>query len=139
MRDLQQYFRPGSAEEAVRIKREYGARAVYLGGASDLLVHRPRAVEAAIDIRRAGIAFVGQGTEEYVIGGGALLRDVEASLGSLAGGMFGHAIRETAPWLIRNAATLAGNVANASPAADGIPALLALDATLRLMGDGQED
>ncbi|WP_291633633.1 FAD binding domain-containing protein [Clostridium sp.] len=39
---------------------------------------------------------------------------------------------------IRNVATLAGNVANAAPAADSIPALIALDAKIKIInGKGQ--
>jgi carbon-monoxide dehydrogenase medium subunit len=52
--------------------------------------------------------------------------------------MLRSAIRETAPWLIRNAATVAGNIANASPAADSVPALMALDAQLVLLGPEEE-
>lgn len=138
MRDLKEYFRPRTADDAVDIKRQYGGRAVYLAGASDLLVHRPAGVEAAIDIRHAGISYVRSESDHYAIGGAALLRDVEREVGSLAGGMFGIAMSETAPWLIRNSATLAGNLANASPAADGMPALLALDAQLVLLDGTQE-
>jgi carbon-monoxide dehydrogenase medium subunit len=138
MRELREYFRPRSAEEAVDIKKRYGPQAVYLGGGSDLLVHRPRHVEAAIDIRHAGIGYVRQEDDAWVIGGGALLRNVEREAGHVAGGMLGAAVRDTAPWLIRNAATLAGNIANASPAADSVPALLALDAELVLL-DSQDE
>jgi CO/xanthine dehydrogenase FAD-binding subunit len=42
------------------------------------------------------------------------------------------AARQVGGWQIQNAGTLVGNVCNASPAADGIPALLALDATVEL-------
>src|SRR5262245_8478087 len=35
---------------------------------------------------------------------------------------------------IQNAGTLAGNICNASPAADGVPALLALDAEVEIAG-----
>ncbi len=136
MRELREYFRPSSPEEAVAIKRQHGERAVYLGGGSDLMVLKPRGVEVAIDIRHAGMGYVRQEEDAFVIGGGALLRDVERSLGPVAGGMLVAASRDTAPWLIRNAATLAGNIANASPAADSVPALLALDAELELMNGG---
>ncbi len=41
-------------------------------------------------------------------------------------------------WQIQNRATLGGNIANASPAGDSLPVLLALDAELTLAGaDGQ--
>lgn len=113
----------------------YGTRARYLAGGSDLLVHKPASVEVAVDIRHAGIGAVREEDGGFVLGGAALLRDVDRVAGGAAGGMFGLAVRNTAPWLIRNAATLAGNVANASPAADGIPALLALDAELVLLGE----
>lgn len=138
MRELREYFRPHSAEEAVEIKCHHGTRGVYWGGGSDLLVHKSRAVEVAIDTRHAGIGYVREEGDAYVIGGAALLRDVEHDLGHVANGMLGKAIRETAPWLIRNAATLAGNIANASPAADSLPALLVLDANLLLL-DGQQE
>jgi carbon-monoxide dehydrogenase medium subunit len=138
MRDLRDYHRPRTAEEAVEIKQRYGPRAVYLGGGSDLLVHRPRGVEAAVDIRRCGIDYVREESDWYVIGGGALLRDAERALANVARGMLRNALRQTAPWLIRNAATVAGNIANASPAADSVPALLALDAELVLLGDDEE-
>src|SRR4029079_12030657 len=42
------------------------------------------------------------------------------------------AAREVGGVQIQNAGTVAGNVCNASPAADGMPALLALDAEVEL-------
>ena len=42
------------------------------------------------------------------------------------------AAREVGGRQVQNAATLAGNLCNASPAADGVPALLALDAAVEL-------
>ena len=138
MRNLKEYCRPSSVDEAVRLKRELGHRAVYLGGGTDLLVHRPPTVERAIDVRHAGINFAGKNGDWYVIGGGALLRDAEEAMLDVCGGMLRRALRETAPWLIRNAATVAGNIANASPAADGVPALMVLDAQLCLAADEPE-
>jgi len=44
------------------------------------------------------------------------------------------AAREIGGVQIQNAGTLAGNLCNASPAADGVPALLALDAEVELAG-----
>ena len=46
------------------------------------------------------------------------------------------AVRQVGGPQIQNAGTLAGNLCTASPAADGIPALLALDAQVQLAGDG---
>jgi carbon-monoxide dehydrogenase medium subunit len=132
VKNLKEYCRPSSVDEAVRLKRELCDRAVYLGGGTDLLVHRPPTVERAIDIRHAGINFAGKSGDWYVIGGGALLRDAEEAMKDVCGGMLRRALRETAPWLIRNAATVSGNIANASPAADSIPALMVLDAQLCL-------
>src|SRR5579883_788308 len=46
------------------------------------------------------------------------------------------AAREVGGVQIQNAGTVAGNLCNASPAADGIPALLALDAAVELTAKG---
>lgn len=50
--------------------------------------------------------------------------------------MLAVAARETGAWAIQNRGTLGGNIANASPAADSPPALLAYDAELVLVGSG---
>ncbi len=46
--------------------------------------------------------------------------------------------REVGGLQIQNCGTVAGNLCNASPAADGVPALLALDAGLELAADGRK-
>jgi CO/xanthine dehydrogenase FAD-binding subunit len=56
---------------------------------------------------------------------------IEAGLPALFDGLVAAA-RQVGGVQIQNAGTLVGNVCNASPAADGIPALLALDAEVEL-------
>lgn len=56
---------------------------------------------------------------------------IETPLPSLFDGLRAAA-RQVGGWQIQNAGTLAGNVCTASPAGDGIPALLALDAAVEL-------
>lgn len=56
---------------------------------------------------------------------------VEAELPALFDGLK-QAGREVGGRQIQNAGTLAGNLCNASPAADGVPALLALDAEIEI-------
>ena len=60
---------------------------------------------------------------------------IEAGLPPLFDGLRAAA-RQVGGWQIQNAGTLAGNVCTASPAADGIPALLALDAAVALDSAG---
>jgi CO/xanthine dehydrogenase FAD-binding subunit len=57
----------------------------------------------------------------------------EADLPPLFDGLK-QAAREVGGRQIQNAGTLAGNLCNASPAADGVPCLLALDAEIELAG-----
>jgi len=138
VRNLREYYRPKTGEEAFGLKQQMNGRGAYLGGGTDLMVHRPQDIEAVIDLRHADIGQCEVVDGAYVVGGGVSLRQAEEFLAPVAGGMLREAVRETAPWLIRNAATLAGNVANASPAADSVPALAVLDAELMLLGTEKE-
>lgn len=58
---------------------------------------------------------------------------MEAELPPLFDGLK-QAAREVGGRQIQNAGTLAGNICNASPAADGVPPLLALDAEVEIAG-----
>ena len=78
-------------------------------------------------IRHAGDAIeIGAATTFTAIGSSATIRE---ALPILAG-----AARVVGGWQIQNRATIGGNIANASPAGDSLPVLLALDATVVITG-----
>jgi probable selenate reductase FAD-binding subunit len=135
---IQEYVRAGSIEEALALKAQLGEKAFFLAGGTDVLVFTPPDATTAIDITRLGLDGVRRENGAVLIGATAILRDVERhpEITTIADGALVEAIRETGPWLIRNAGTLAGNLCNASPSADSVPMLLALDATVTL-SDGR--
>lgn len=68
------------------------------------------------------------------IGAGATWDDVARASLPLAFDALGAAARTIGSIQIQNAATLVGNLCNASPAADGVPPLLVLDAGVEIAG-----
>lgn len=135
---IREYVRPASVEEAVAVKAALGTSAFYLAGGTDAVLSRPPGATTAIDIMRLGMDGVETSDGKIVVGATTILRDVERhpAVAAVAGGALSEAIRDTGPWLIRNAATLAGNVGNASPSADSVPMLLALDTEI-VLSDGR--
>jgi xanthine dehydrogenase small subunit len=116
--------------------------AVVMAGGTDLMVqvnqrHQRFAalvsLEAVPELRRFEVD-----DQQIVIGAGVTLSDIEARVAPSAGGvaaelsMLHQVLRLFSSRLIRNRATLGGNLGTASPIGDGAPALLALDATLTL-------
>lgn len=89
--------------------------------------------DAILDITAlAGLRGVREEAAAYRIGALTTWSEVlTAPLPSAFDGLK-RAAREIGGRQIQNAATLAGNICNASPAADGIPALLALEAEVEL-------
>ena len=127
------YFRPKSLQDALNVLAD--TRATILAGGTDVfpaLGDRPLSgpvldISGLPEIK--GIQF----TAEHVVFG-ARTTWTEVLAASLPRGFDGlkAAAREVGSVQIQNAATIAGNLCNASPAADGVAALLALDAELVL-------
>jgi CO/xanthine dehydrogenase FAD-binding subunit len=127
------YFRPNSLQDALTVLAD--TRATILAGGTDVfpsLGDRPLSgpvldISGLAEIR--GIQF----TAEHVVFG-ARTTWSELLAAPLPRGFDGlkAAAREVGSVQIQNAATIAGNLCNASPAADGVAALLALDAELFL-------
>jgi CO/xanthine dehydrogenase FAD-binding subunit len=136
------YARPTSLAEAVALLEAHGPDARVLAGGTDLIV-RLRDGSAApavvIDVKR--IAELRPGIREVdgrvVIGATTVMTDVAADL--LVRRHF-PALAEAAAVVgsvqIRNRATLAGNICNASPAADTAPPLLVHGASVVVEGPG---
>jgi carbon-monoxide dehydrogenase medium subunit len=85
-----------------------------------------------IDITHAGLSYIRKAGGTLAIGATTTMTELEESriIRGLAGGILARAAAACGSVQIRNVATLGGNLANGSPAADVAPVLLALDATL---------
>ncbi len=137
--DMPGYARPADLAEALRLLGADGA--VALAGATDLGVEtnlrasRPDLLVAIDHLPELRVLTRG---EEYVEIGAALsLTEIERRLDG-AVPLLDEVFPQFASRLIRNGATIGGNVGTASPIGDLPPALLALDASVVLVSaDGQ--
>lgn len=135
------YARAASVDEAVQLLREGGSTARVLAGGTDVIVQvreRRRQVDLFVDIKHIaevmGIAYdsdgltVGAATPLYRIYGDG---DVQRHYPALAAAA--HVIGGTA---IQGRASLGGNLANSSPAADATPAMMVLSGVANIAGPG---
>lgn len=135
---LTAYYRPRSLSEAVDALRSSGGQ--ILAGGTDFypaLGDRPVRT-AVVDITAVPeIQTIETLPSEIRIGGGVTWTQVLATKLPRAFDALKLAAREVGSVQIQNRGTVAGNLCNASPAADGIPPLLALDAEVELVSSNR--
>ena len=126
------YLRPASLEEALTRRAE---GALVLAGATDLL---PAAGEAGltgsfVDVSRLEpLRGISRSGGAFRIGGATTWSEIANADLPPAFDALKAAAREVGAIQIQTRGTVAGNLCNASPAADGVPPLLALDAEVEL-------
>lgn len=131
------YHQPTSLEEALQLLRQYAGQARIVSGGTDVMVELERSVKPTgilIDVTRlAELRYVRVEDGIVRIGGIATHNDVLASPECIRVGLpIAQASIEVGAPQIRTRATVAGNLATASPANDTIAALMALGAELTL-------
>lgn len=138
------YYEPTTLEDCLSLLSELGGNAKLLAGGTDLLVRMKRQVDRPLHVislarvpgldrivpRNGHGVTIGSGVTAATLARHELLNDRFSSLAQAAG-------RLGAP-MIRNLATLGGNLVTARPAADLPPACMVLDATLKLKSTGGE-
>ena len=133
---------PRSLDEALQHLSEH-PELQPVAGCTDLLVAEPEALASlpgVMDVlsipELSGIRWdeetlqIGAATTFAAIGASQTVQQNFPALADAAGQIGG--------WQIQNRATLGGNIANASPAGDSLPVLLALDAAIVLVGPAGE-
>ena len=136
---LHRFERPQSIAEAARLLAS-GPWAVLAGGTDLYPAHVGRRIAAPLlDITAiAGLRGIRRDEQGWTIGATTTWSDVvRAELPPLFDGLKAAA-REVGGVQIQNAGTVAGNLCNASPAADGTPVLLALGARVVLQSERGE-
>lgn len=127
------FFRPQSLAELLEYKSREGKRARILDGGSNVLVYIKEgsiAEGTLVDVHSLG-AIKGIACRDgwIEIGAGELVADVIASpLVREKAPFLARTLRKFANPLVRNMATLAGNIADSSPIGDAIPPLIVLGA-----------
>ncbi|MGQ9599745.1 MAG: FAD binding domain-containing protein [Anaerolineae bacterium] len=129
----QAYETPTSVEEALAILARYDGRARLIAGGTDLILELQqgkRQVECLVDVTRIpGLDRIEQQGDWIVMGAGVTFRQIkDSSLLKRHARLLSEAAATVGALQIQTVATLAGNVVNAMPAADGSVALVALDA-----------
>ncbi|WP_095587453.1 FAD binding domain-containing protein [Actibacterium ureilyticum] len=130
-------YRPDSLDSALSLLGK-GGMTVLAGGTDVYPGLRDGAPPAhLLDISGiAGLRGIARAGGQWRIGAATTWTDViRADLPPLFDGLK-LAAREVGSVQIQNSGTVAGNLCNASPAADGVPVLMALDALVEVQGPG---
>ena len=130
------FLMPTSLSEACALLEKHQGKIKIKAGGTDMIVrlsHRAVKPDFLMALKKIpdlnGISYTPE--EGLTIGALALLREVETSpLVLEQAPMLARAARATATVQIRNMGTVMGNVCNASPSADNIPTLVAMNARI---------
>ena len=133
-------YQPTSLQEASRLIKENGPGGRFLAGGTDLVIamkEKGLLPKYIVDLKRVpGLVGIRENNDDSItIGALTTMYAIETS----------PVIRRKYPFLaqsaaevgsiqIRNRATVGGNMANATPSADVAPALIALNATVKIAG-----
>ncbi len=131
------YLRPGTVAEATAALAD-GHWTIVAGGTDFYPARVGRAiVEPVLDVSAVdGLRGIAPAEDGWRFGATTTWTDIiHADLPACFDALK-LAAREVGGVQVQNAGTLAGNLCNASPAADGVPALLALDAAVELISAG---
>jgi CO/xanthine dehydrogenase FAD-binding subunit len=143
MRSQFEYIRPTTLHEALEFLQLNGSRTSVIAGGTDLMVSARKgdlASDYVMDVSRLEELHTITRTESALLMGAAatyteiinhdeVLKDAP---------LLALAARQVGSLQIRNVGTLGGNVANASPAADSIPAMLVHGAWVRIQSSYDE-
>jgi carbon-monoxide dehydrogenase medium subunit len=139
-----EYLAPTTLEEALSLLSKYKAKAKVIAGGTDLVPKLKRretgAPEYVIDIKGIpGLDKIKPNGSGLNIGALATIGAVESSaIIQQKFSILAQAARSMASPQVRNRGTIAGNICNAVPSADSAPALLTMEASLKVISQKGE-
>ena len=143
MRNKFKYLRPSTSEEASKIKAEYGRRAKCLAGGTDLFLQWRRGetdFEYCLDLTFIPeLKYIQNVKKELCIGALTTIAHLEDAVeGNSLKACIRNTVSQMCTPIIRNLATVGGNLCNASPAADLSVLFVALGAQAQILGKSGE-
>jgi len=134
---VKEYFKVKSIEEAINLKIQYGEKAMFIAGGTDVIVglkNKKWTPEVLISLNDIpGLSYIKEENGTVKIGALTTHREIErSSLIEKKIGALMDAVKNLGSVQIRNVATIGGNLCNAAPSADTAPPLLVHNAFVTL-------
>jgi len=120
-------LKPSTLEEALKMKTDNPDAIIYAGG-SDLMVAKKVSQEILFINQLVELKEVCEDEEFLIIGASSIYFDLIEN--PLIPELLKQVLKDIASPAIRNVATIGGNICNASPAGDSLPALYLFDAKI---------
>jgi carbon-monoxide dehydrogenase medium subunit len=134
-----EFYEPTSIQEAIELKKKYREKAKLMAGGTDLLVHLKKKlvtadhiislakIDALRQIKEEGSAIkIGACVTMSTLSKSTVIQERFSAIKAAGDNLGTH--------LIRNRATIGGNVCNASPAGEALPSLIVYQAQVLLQG-----
>lgn len=139
-----EYLEPKTLPEMLSILDKYKEDAKLLAGGTDLIVGLKKGFvkcKYVVSLKhlKKELSYIVSEKDKIRIGALTTLKEIEGS--QLIKDRFQalhEAVKDIGSPMIRNIATIGGNICNASPAADGVVGLLAFDANLKVVSSSGE-
>ena len=134
------FYQPTTLKEASRLLKDNGPGGRLLAGGTDLVIalkEKGLLPKYLVDLKRVpGLTGIRENSGGSItIGALTTMREIEISpLITERFPFLAQSAAEVGSIQIRNRATIGGNMANATPSADTAPALIALNATAKIVG-----
>jgi carbon-monoxide dehydrogenase medium subunit len=137
MKNVKEYFKPTTIQEAVTLLREHPGKGKFIAGGTNIVVDKDPTLDYLVDVHHLGLEYITEEDDQIRIGACTTIEALYHSkiVNSLASGLFAQIASWFASKQIRNVATIGANVAEGLSAADMIPPLLAMDARVTVVGD----
>lgn len=137
------FVSPETIEEILELLDKYESRAVLISGCTDALVKKDffSNKEVVVDLNNVNkLKQITQTEETIRIGAGVTFTDLVASdIIKQCNSILYQAATQVGSVQIRNRGTIAGNIVNASPAADSVPALMVSNAYVELLSSTDKE
>jgi putative selenate reductase FAD-binding subunit len=130
---IQEFFKPQTIAEAVKLKEKFNDEAVFMAGGTDVNCQDSKyEIEKVIGIEQLKLNEISKTTDELAIGAGVTIQELIDS--PEIPDQLTTAAKHFVNRNIRNIATIGGNIAANNSTSNLIPILVALDAELKIGG-----
>ncbi len=138
---LEYYLKPKTIKEAIELLKQYAKEATIVAGGTDVMVNlktkklKARGLISITEIKEL-VGITSESDGSFCIGACTTMSDItENAALKKAFPILSEAASELGSHSIRNRATIGGSLCNSSPAGELAPVLIALGATLELVGN----